>query len=324
MKASFKFLAMCIFALMLNSCKKEKKVELEPEPTPTGTLNTTNLQALIKNLSTPLQTFAINAGTYNTLTLANGTRIVIAPNAFLTSSGSLVTGMVNIEAKDILSKKDMALNNAFPVSNGQLLTSGGEVYFMATQSGQKLKINPSSSVRYIVPAGPSPSYSMLEFYSPGTADLSSTNLNWTTAPITQSVIPIFDSTGMAWAYDFRNDSMGWANCDYFTIYPGAKTSCTVNLAGSFDKTNTYVFIAMNGANMMALFGFSAYNPKTFISHTNSIPTGSNYTIVAIGFDGTNYYYGSQAITMTADMVINLPALTLSSKAGIETSLSLLP
>jgi hypothetical protein len=326
-----KFLTLGLFALALtfNSCKKDKKtIELEPEPTSSGSVNTTNLQALIRNLSTPLQTYTINAGTYNTLTLNNGTRIVIAPNAFLTAGGSVVTGVVNVEAKDVLSKKDMVLNNAFPVSNGQLLISGGEVYFNATQGGQTLKINAASSVTYKVPAGSSPSSSMLEFYSSGTSDLSGTNLNWRTSAVTTaSVLPLMDSASgpSSWIYDFKSDSIGWSNCDFFYTFVGAKTTCTVNLAGSFDNTNSFVLISMNGVSTMARLSSSYTSVSNeFHSYVNSIPVGQNYTIVAISFDGTNYYYGSQAVTMTTDMVINMPTLSLSSKTGVEANLSTLP
>ena len=329
MKSTIKFLTLGAFvlSLTLSSSKKNKTIELEPEPTPSAELNTTNLQSLIRNLSTPKQSFSINAGNYSTLTLTNGTKIVIYPNSFLTSTGSVVTGMITIEAKDVLSKKDMVLNNAFPVSNGQLLTSGGEVYFMATQAGQKLKINPTGSVSYKVPAGSSPSSSMLEFYSAGTSDLSNTNLNWLTPAATASVLPVMDSVSgpSAWVYDFKSDSVGWSNCDYFASYTGAKTTCTVNLTGSFDNSNTFVLISMNGVSTMARLNSSYIAiSQEFHSYVNSIPVGTNYTIVAISFDGTNYYYGSQAVTMTTDMVINMPALTLSSKAGIEANLSTLP
>jgi len=64
--------------------------------------------------------------------------------------------------------------------------------------------------------------------------------------------------------------------------------------------------------------------QKFVSYSNSMPEGASYTVIAISFDGTNYYYVSQVITLTTDMVINLPILTQTTKAQIQTNLSTLP
>jgi len=114
----------------------------------------------------------------------------------------------------------MILNNAMPISNGQLLVSGGEVYFNATQNGQKLKINPSSFVTMKVPTGNSSSNQMLEFYAQGSSNLSNSNLNWVTAADSTSN-PIAVTTtsvgGFGSYYEFYCDSVTWTNCDYFIV-----------------------------------------------------------------------------------------------------------
>jgi len=314
--------------VITNSCKKDTVNPSEGGSTqPTPTFSNANAIALLNNLATPLQTYTINATNYHSFTCTNGTMINIFPNAFLTQSGAAVTGVVTIEVKDILSKKDMILNNAMPISNGQLLVSGGEVYFNATQNGQKLKMNPASYVNMKVPTGIASSNQMLEFYSPGSSNLATINLNWATA--TDS-IPIAVTTttagGFGSYYDFYCDSVTWTNCDYFYNTSGAKTTCTVNLTGSFDNSNTVVFMAMNGVNTMAKINSASYTAtsQSFVSYTNSMPEGVSYTVVAISFDGTNYYYTSQVITLTTDMIINLPILTQTTKAQIQTNLSTLP
>jgi len=308
--------------ITISSCKKDKTNPSEEGPT-TSTLNKSNAIALINNLSTPLETYTLDVANFDTYYCANGTIIDIYPDAFLTQAGTIVTGVVTIEVKDILSKKDMILNNAIPISNGQLLVSGGEVYFNATQGGQKLKLNPASSVNIKVPADISTSYQMLEFYSQGPANLSNSNLNWTTTAITTNTIAVDSSSGHLY-YDFNLDEIAWSNCDYFYSFPGAKTTCTVSLSGNFNNTNTLVFISMNAVNaMVSLNSSNTSNSQNFISYSNSMPEGKNYTVVAISFDGTNYYYGSQSVTMTTNVVINLPALTQVTKSQIPTNLNLL-
>jgi hypothetical protein len=330
MKKEMKYLALSVIGLtLIASCKKDTVTPVDETPSQNPpTFSTANVKALFNNLATPLQSYTVDATNYSFYMCANGTKIMIYPNAFLTKSGAPVSGIVNIEVKDVLSKKDMILNNALPLSNGQLLVSGGEVYFNATQGGQQLKMNPTSSVTYYVPAGNTPSYQMSEFYANAPANLSNTNLNWATNTATANINPIQDSSsgGSAFYYNFQSDSMNWSNCDYFYNLPGTKTTCTVNTTGSFDNSNTAVFLSMNGVATLAHLNSTSYNSlsQSFASYVNSIPVGSNYTVVAISYNGTNYFYGSQAITMTTDMVINLPVLVQTTKAQIESNLSTLP
>jgi hypothetical protein len=335
MKKEMKYLALSVIGLtLIASCKKDTVTPVDETPTQNPpTFSTANVQALFNNLATPVQSYTVNATNYSFYMCTNGTKIIIYPNAFLTKSGAPVTGVVNIEVKGVLSKKDMILNNALPVSNGQLLVSGGEVYFNATQGGQQLKMNPASSVTYYVPAGNTPSYQMSEFYANAPANLSNTNLNWATNTTTANINPIQDSAGSGgggggpfYYYNFQSDSMYWSNCDYFYSLPGAKTTCTVNTTGAFDNSNTTIILSMNGASVIVRLNPTSYTTLTqaFASYINSIPVGSNYTVVAISFNGTNYFYGSQAVTMTTNMVINLPVLVQTTKAQIESNLSTLP
>lgn len=329
---------------MLGSCKKK---DVEPEETPVGTPASTTttggsttgggttggsqatLQNLFNTLSGPTQHFTMNAASSANYTCANGTQVFISPNSFLTASGGPVTGMINIELKDVLSKKDMILNNAFPVSNGQLLVSGGEVFLKASQGGQSLKINPNGQVIYQVPAGNSPSYQMLPFYAPPVAS-ASVSLAW--ALPTGSVTPLAvvqDTSGTGggsgYYYYFPTDSVNWTNCDYYYNNSGAKTTCTVTVSGNANNSNTMVFLSMNGTSSIARLSSTSYFTisQQFASYANSIPVGASYTIGAISYDGTNYYYGSQQVVMTTDMTITLPPLTQRTKAQIEASLTTL-
>jgi hypothetical protein len=291
------------------------------------------LHTMFTQLATPLQSYTVNATGYNSFTCANGTRIITMPNSFLTKSGAPVSGNVTIEVKDVLSKKDMVLNNAFPVSNGQLLVSGGEVYFNPTQNGQQLKLNPAVRVTFLVPAGNTPSYQMQEFYAQGPSVLSDSTsiLNWVQATNTGTTTGIQVGQDTAFGgsinyYDFDSDSVNWTNCDYFANTSGAKTTCTVNLSGNANNSNTMVFLSKNGVVSIArLSPFNIFTvSQQFKSYVNSIPLGANYTVGAISFDGSNYYYASQQITMTTDMVITMPVLTQTTKNQIEINLAGLP
>jgi len=336
MVKEIKYLAIGIFTIgLLAACKKEKTSPVEESATPTPSnpvFNNANVQALIANLASPVETYTIDVANGDSHTCANGTKIDIYPNAFLTQSGGTVTGVVTIKAKDVLSKKDMILNNAVPVSNGQLLVSGGEVYLTASQNNQPLKINLASTVAFYVPAGNSPSNQMKQFYANDPSSVPTTDLNWLAANTVTPNIPALQDTsivgpnGPYYSYYFNCDSLNWSNCDYYYNLPGTKTTCTVNTSGTFDNSNTTVFLSMNGQTVLTRLNSTSYTSlsNTFVSYQNSIPQGSNYTIVAISFDGTNYYYASQAVTMTANLVVSMPALTLTTLAQIKTNLAGLP
>jgi len=331
MKNTSKYLALCITTIIFASSCKKNNDEFTPEEDPivNQQTNTPNIQAMFNNMATPLETHTAEMSTYNTFICSNGTSVTIYPNAFLTQSGNAVTGIVNIEVKDVLNKKDMILNNAIPVSNGQLLVSGGEVYLNATQNGQKLKINPSSAVYLKVPIYDTPSNQMLEFYASGPSNLSNSSLNWATSNTATTTIEVTQdsiATGPSLSYySFQVDSLNWTNCDYFRNPGVNNTTCTVNLTGFFTNSNAAVFISMNGVNALArLHDTFTTVSQSFSSYVNSLPEGLAYTIIAISFDGTNYYYASQTVTMTTDMVINMPALTQTTKSQIESNLSTLP
>lgn len=315
--------------LLTSSCKKK-----DPEPEhplivqPTG--NPASVAAMLSSLATPLQTYTMNAAGSGNFVCANGTKIFIYPNAFVTASGAAVSGIVTIEVKDILTKKDMILNNAFPVSNGQLLVSGGELYFNPTQNGQKLKISASSQIYSLFPATGLSPVQMGDFYAAGPSLLSEASLNWVAGPGTGGpplVAPVQDTSGgtLNYYYSFASDSVGWTNCDYFYSATGPKTTCIVNLQGNFDNSNSMVFLSKNGSNVVArLNGSYGTISQQFRSYTNSIPVGENYTVGVIGYDGSNYYYMTQQVTMSANMVINLPEPVQTTKSQIEINLGGLP
>ncbi|MES2131660.1 MAG: hypothetical protein V4506_04875 [Bacteroidota bacterium] len=313
--------------ILFAACKKDKThaPEAETPPITQPTSNTANIEAIINNLGTPLETFTMNVANGTYYTCNNGTHILINPNSFMTPGYELVTGIVTITVKDILSKKDMILNNAFPVSNGNLLVSGGQLYFSAKQGNNSLRPNPDSPVYVSVPTVGTPSGDMKLFVASSPSNLSQTNLNW--MPNNSNILLSASTPGTPaneYGYDLSfSDSIHWTNCDHFYNAPVAKTTCTVLTSGVANSTNTIAFISMNGQRILARLYPNTSTLYSFASYSNSIPIGSNYTIGVICYDGTNYYYGSQQMTMTADMIIQLPPLTQATRSEVLANLSAL-
>lgn len=336
MKTS-KILALSLLGITLltSSCKKDKTTTpIDNGGSPTTTINTDNRQQLIKNLSSQLEIYTIDATIGGTFYGSKGTKIQISPAAFVNANNQVVTGSVTIKMKEALTKKDMILNNAAPMSNGKPLVSGGEIYFSAWQNGQPLKKNPSiNGINVNIPISGTPDYQMGLFYAQGDDDLSTDNLNWTTASDTVSVVPDTSSVsngGVPLSYynyypdSLMTNSMNWANCDYFWNDPNPKTTITFNLNEQFDNSNTVLYLSLNGANVL----FNIYSTTNFALtqnfEANNIPINKNFTLIAISYNNGNYYYHSMPVASSLNLNVSVPPLSISSISQINNNLTLLP
>lgn len=303
----------------LSSCKKSSS-ESGPSPETPGTQSdsVSERSQLIKNLSDPLQQFSINASQSTLLRGAKGTLIQIPPYAFVDENHRRVNGSITIKLKEILSKKDMICNNALPVSNGEMLISGGQIYFTAWKGSRQLQVNPSSGLKIMVP-GDSNSAMQL-FSSKGSDDLSGTDLNWQL----EAQPLAFDS--MYYVYTPGVIRSNWTNCDYFADVPGNKGSVYCQLSGPFNHTNTQLILSMDGANAItrAFTNLPSANTVNQSFAFHSIPENRNFTLVAIAYIGGNYYYKELPIVSSVNMSISVPVLDPSSVSQINNNLLTLP
>lgn len=317
------------------ACKKDKQYLQDSfsSQNPTNTFNTADKQKLLQDLASQEQLFTIDANITTRISGTKGTRIIFSPSAFVTQSNQPVIGNINVKLKEALTKKDMILNNAVPVSNGNLLVSGGEIYLSAWQNGQKLKKNPSfNGININIPISGTPDSQMGLFYAEGGSDLSNGSLNWTLSNDTVSVIQD-TSASNGWTpelfYNYSPDSLNtdsiyWANCDYFWNDPNPKTTLTFTLTGQFNNSNTVVYLSLNGKNVLTYIYSDSYIKITQSFSSSNIPINSSFTIVAVAYTGGNYYYYSMPLTTSPNLGVSIPPLTLSSLSQINNALNSLP
>lgn len=313
------------------ACKKDK--QNSQEPISSQTFSTADKQKLLRDLASQEQVFTIGANSTTMISGIKGTRIIFSPNAFVTQSNQPVAGNITIKLKEALTKKDMILNNAVPVSNGNLLVSGGEIYLSAWQNGQKLKKNPSfNGINVNIPISGTPDNQMRLFYAEGGADLSNDSLNWTPSNDTVSVYQDTSSSS-GWTpgpyYNYSPDSLNtdsiyWANCDYFWNDPNPKTTLTFTLTGQFNNSNTVIYLSLDGENVLTQTHSDSYITITQSFSSWNIPINNNFTMVAIAYTGGNYYYYSMPITSSTNLGVSIPPLTLSSLSQINNALNSLP
>lgn len=321
----FMILVLC-FAI---SCKKKVQEPTEELPITMFSASKTNIQSMFNQLSTPVETFTVDMAVGTYYTCRNKTRLYIAPYSFLNPDRSVTEGIVTIQTKDIRSKKDIILNNAFTVSGEKFMISEGALYFDAKQNGKRLKPNPDHHSIISVPVTGTYNNRLELFYATGLSSLSNTGISW--IPNHSCMTPFSSSDNYSYRISDADpnpynislvDSIRWFNCAYFYDSPCFDTRCSVRTTGIADKSNTVVFISLDGIPTVSrLYPGPA---SEFFSADYSLPVGVHCTIGAICFDGTNYHYASKQVTIANDMVIDLPPLVKSSKAQIETNLSNLP
>lgn len=100
----------------------------------------------------PQQEFSIHADRDTILIGKSGTQLTIKKNTFVDQNGNPVTGQIDIEFKECLSKLDMVLGNLTTTYKGQALESGGMIYLNATANDQQLAIAKDNSIGVVMPA----------------------------------------------------------------------------------------------------------------------------------------------------------------------------
>ncbi|MBK8497789.1 MAG: hypothetical protein IPL52_02960 [Flavobacteriales bacterium] len=291
MKANYLVLSVLAASLFVNACKKDEE-NATPAPTP-GTPAAINpiRSYLAANLNAARQSFTVNATTGGGITGNKGSHVDFMPGAFLTASGSPVSGMVQVKLIEVLDIADMILLNKQTVGiyGGQLrlLRSGGEVKIEATQGGNEVFIIPNGAV-VSIPGGGSIDPEMDVFY--GTEDSDGDvvwNLSTDTIAIQDSVAWDTTGTSTSWFYyALYPNSLNWINCDYFPS--GSLATVLADAPDGFDGTNTMVWLALPSMNGL---GGAWYN-GSLLFETYASPIGYQGVIVGLHVDADGNYFSS--------------------------------
>lgn len=293
--------ALVLFALaaslFLITCKKEDDGG-SPSPSPLATPNPLR-SYLAQNLADATQSFTVNAATGGSIQGNRGSRVDFVPGAFVTATGSPVTGTVQVKMVEVLTMADMLLMNKQTVGmdNGvaKMLKSGGELKISATQGGSEVFIVPNGATVDV----PGSSYDpqMDVFY--GTEDADGDLLwNLSTDTLTLQDSAVWDTTSGNWFYyEFDADSLNWLNCDYFPA--GATAPLLVDAPDETNGANTMVWVAVPSLN--GVLG-AWYNDGLF--NTNQVPIGYAAIVVALYQDEDDNYHSSFTnITVATGMTV---------------------
>jgi hypothetical protein len=268
------------------------------------------------NQRSTTQTFNFNANTSNTLYGLKGTRVNIGAGTLRTISGQRVTGNVTLELKEVTKLSEMIVNNAPTVSNGKILTSGGEFYISASQNGSPLKLadNASFFISVVAPKGTTDSMNVFTGRdSSGTVIWKSVQADTVNSRV---IIPADSSQkrwdtsvyyqNLGWAiinktneYVVKCTQFGWINCDYFSTYTDV-CRLTATCDTIYKTTYTKVFYTIPATNTVGNFYINT-NLEFFC---NTIPNNYKLNIAAINYHDGKYYVALTQHTMNCSLTPN--------------------
>lgn len=237
-----------------------------------------SLSEVYAELAPPVQTFTINADIGGTVTGLKGTSIEFPADAFIDQQGAIVSGNVTVTIIEVLTESEMIGSGIYPINtNGDLLSSGGEIYINVSQDGERLTMTPGAYYILQVPAFNDQSMGVYEGIG-ATADSF-----WNYVSPTLDSLP-FGGTYRDTAiyslledvYTVISDILGWVNCDAF---PDVQfINCNVHYTGVDDLDaglTSVIFIA-------DYYMLSAY-PSPFVYDTPSNTSTECYLPVTSGY-----------------------------------------
>ena len=125
--------------LSIPSIRRKKQARKQPAP-------------VVENpFRLPLQRFLILPHEEQIITGRLGTNIVFPANAFVYSSGAPVFEEVEIELKEVMTKRDAVRENLTTTSDNAFLESGGMLYINASSGGENVYLNPETPAQIEMP-----------------------------------------------------------------------------------------------------------------------------------------------------------------------------
>lgn len=311
---------LALSGLVLTSCKKEEPTP--PTPDPTQPSATPSAQALgnyfDQNLQSEVETFTIDASSISGFTTSDGSQFNFPANAFETSNGTQVTGMIDVQVVELLDKRDMLLTNKptmgnIPGGGRAPLISGGEFRVTASQNGNDLQLQDGVGYNLTVPAGSNgvdPNMNL--FFGSSNGD----TLSWN--EVDSSAV-----WGQNGFYETYFDSLNWVNLDYFMDSTGNNTTVQVELPAGFDNTNCMLYVSFDGTNSLANL-YNYQNGAFTTAPYYTLPIGMDVHFVAISYINGDPHTAIVPATISNSHYEVIPSLNQTTVAQFESDVNALP
>lgn len=237
-KNTLRSLSIIAFVLFVLACSKDRSILLPKDIQPPAeevkpaektikdfTFDGKDAQAFLSKLANKSETKTIKSQSDLPFVAKDGTKIWIYPNDLILPDGSKASYPFDLEVLELLTPKDIILNQKPTVSQGRLLTTGGELFIKAKKDGKDLSLNYYNST-YIELISKNVVNGMSLFY--GTTKTDGV-VEWIIEKIDQrrepSGVVALDSPkiGQPKQYYFFPSQIGWINIDKFSSFQGIKS-----------------------------------------------------------------------------------------------------
>jgi len=314
-------MALVLIAFATTQCKKKTAEEpAAEEPTPVTTTGPNSVADIIAANGSAVNTVTLDVSLATTLTI-NGNIFEIPANAFQTSTGGTVGGIVNLAVKTIMTKSQVILSGAGAnSSNSKLVATKGCIKTTASQNTQTLRLVPAANFIINVKDAGTTSNPMKKYYAPKITVDDSTKF-WA---LGTDISDIPQTTFTASANVFHKttlDSLKWLNVGVqdTSMSAAPKTAVSVSVTASmFNKANTMIYLSYDGSlTVGALFELT---PGGGIFRISNVPQGKVCHIIGISAINGQYYCASMAYIVPAPgaPVVNLNLIAVSQSQMLAT------
>ncbi|MCG3164560.1 MAG: hypothetical protein POELPBGB_00314 [Bacteroidia bacterium] len=249
------------------------------------------LADFLQNNKPALQTFTVQAGVASEIHGAKGCTINFNANSFSTLAGVPIgSGNVEIQLREVTTKKDMVLSQTPTISDNELIVSKGVYYLKALQNGFELRIKNFSIVKTVA----ADTNNLKAFLGTTNGD----SFNWISS---DTIGYVYDSTSTDSTFyqmqifsTYLSQNYNWINCDYF--YNSSAPRVAVFFPTT-DSINVYYFqsyLVFN--NLNAVLHYNGYSTNQIEFY--NIPEGLDATLV------TYYIVDGTPFVATADITVS--------------------
>ncbi len=275
------------FLLSLSACYLD-----DSSGTPIQPLPYLQIEGLFDSLRVDIQLLEFDPSSAASLTGDGGTSLIIPEGAFQNSSGDMVlSGTVDIELREVLTKSQMVLSNIPTTAGGLLLESGGALYLSATQNGSPLSLAKPLEARWNVSSAIAAPAEMQIFYASNFLD----GNDWQEASDGSEVI--FDNQTDPPQYHLLFEELDWINCDRFYNSSGPTTNVSLTPFG-------YSTTLSDGAGFLVFKNLNAVMRMQYSDEkltAANVPVGEEVTMVMLAMNRGDLFYGSKLVTIDMDL-----------------------
>lgn len=309
LKLVAQILAVSAIILFFSQCNDKEPVG--PQTSEFATEFTSG-KAFLENNAPVAQKFTKDADSWITITSSGNLRYTI-PSGSLYLGGSPVTGNVDIEITEYLSRADMIFGGITTSTSTQLLESDGMFKIEISQGGQPLTLLGWYSVN--IPSNDFDS-DMLVFEGEETTNVNGDEeITWVEQRDSSWVQQGEDTTlSGGGGYRLTLDFLSWCNLDkYYDQQP--QTQVRLKVPANYTNSNTTVYMIMDDNSVTNLYG--DVTNQEFNSGSYTAPIGWDVKFLVVGVIDGELMYALKDSEITNPHLETITTMTPISEADLE-------